>query len=239
MCARITITTTVSEIADLFGLTHDLRQSGPAPKARYNVAPSMFVPVVRLTDGARTVTDLKWGLIPHWNTERKPLGYANARAESALSKPAFRDPFRHRRCLVPATGFFEWKTIGKAKRPYYIRPVGGGLFSCAGVWDRWESPDGPVDTVALLTVPANDLIKPLHERMPAIVPPDHFTAWLDPKESRPAKVLPLLAPYPIERMEMWPVSDRVNTVAADDPELLVAIEEPPPPWTQPTLFDVA
>jgi putative SOS response-associated peptidase YedK len=240
MCARITITTTAAEIADLFGLGHDVRTAKPISRGRYNVAPSMVIPVVRIVNGTRELAELRWGLVPHWNTERKPLGYVNARAETALEKPAFRDPVRHRRCLVPADGFFEWKTVGKKKKPYFVRPAGGGLFVYAGVWDRWNGPDGPLDTVAVLTVPANDLIKPLHERMPAILPEDRFDAWLDPKETRPSKVLPLLTPYPVERMEMWPVSERVNSVASDDPDLVVAVaESPKPTWTQPTLFDLA
>lgn len=240
MCARITITTTGTEIADLFGLSYDISHPRPVQKARYNVTPSTVIPVMRVINGQRELAELRWGLIPHWNTNPKHTGFVNARAETAPDKPAFRDPFRFRRCLVPADGFFEWKHVGKKKKPYFFRPAGGGLFVYAGLWDRWVSPEGPVDTVAVLTVPANDLVKPLHDRMPAIVSEGHFGAWLDPKESRPAKLLPLLDPYPVERMESWPVSDRVNHAAADDPDLLAAVpESPKPTWTQPTLFDVA
>jgi putative SOS response-associated peptidase YedK len=238
MCARITVTTTANEIADLFGLSHDMRTTTPAaPTApRYNVAPSTLIPVIRTANGVREVAELRWGLVPHWNTNPKHTGFVNARAETAPNKPAFRDPFRFRRCLVPADGFFEWKTAGKKKRPYFFRPAGGGLFVYAGVWDRWNG----IDTVAMLTVPANDLVKPLHDRMPAIVSEGHFGAWLDPKESRAAKLLPLLAAYPVERMEKWAVSDRVNRAGAEGADLLAPIAEPPKPtWTQPTLFDVA
>lgn len=236
MCARITITTTGTEIADLFGLSYDLNN----PRPRYNVAPSTLLPVLRVVNGTRELADLRWGLIPHWNTNPKHTGYVNARAETAPDKPAFRDPFRHRRCLVPADGFFEWKHVGKKKRPYYFRKAGGGMFVYAGVWDRWHGPAGPVDTVAVLTVPANDLVRPLHDRMPAIVEEGRFGAWLDPTEARPAKLLPLLTPYPVERMEKWAVSDRVNKASADGPDLLAPVAEPATPtWTQPTLFDVA
>src|SRR5207248_390597 len=114
VCARMTITTTAAEIAGLFGLGHDLRE----PTARYNVAPSRPVPVVRVTSGTRELADLRWGLIPHWNTNAKHTGFVNARAETLAEKPAFRDPFRARRCLIPASGFFEWKSVGKKKRPY-------------------------------------------------------------------------------------------------------------------------
>lgn len=240
MCARITITTTGTEIADLFGLSYDMSRPWPlkAEKARYNVAPSAVIPVMRVVNGERELAELRWGLVPHWNTNPKHPGFVNARAETAPEKPAFRDPFRYRRCLVPADGFFEWKAAGKAKRPYFFRKAGGGMFVYAGLWDRWNGPEGPIDTVAVLTVPANDLVRPLHDRMPAIVEEGRFGAWLDPRERRPAKLLPLLAPYPVERMERYRVSDRVNSAAEDGPDLLAAVPEPPKPtWTQLTLFD--
>ncbi|VTR98879.1 Uncharacterized protein OS=Geobacillus sp. G1w1 GN=EP10_16630 PE=4 SV=1: DUF159 [Gemmata massiliana] len=150
-------------------------------------------------------------MIPHWNTNPKHTGFVNARAETAPEKPAFRDPFRYRRCLVPATGFFEWRTAGKKKHPYFFRRKGGGGLTYAGIWDRWDGPAGPVETVAVLTVPANQLVKPLHERMAAILPEEHFAAWLDPKETRSANLLPLLAPYPAEQMEVWPVIPTAGT----------------------------
>jgi putative SOS response-associated peptidase YedK len=237
MCARITLTTTTTEIVDLFGLSYDLSQSRPQ---RYNIAPSQAIPVVRVANGKRELADLRWGLIPHWADNPKTGGFVNARAETVTEKPAFRDPFHRRRCLVPADGFYEWKHVGKKKHPYFFRKAGGGLLAYAGVWDTWNGPDGPVETVAVLTVPANDLVKPLHDRMPAIITEDHFAEWLDPKESRAAKLLPLLVPYPVEKMESWAVSERVNTATEDEPALLLPVPEPPKPkWVQPSLFDVA
>jgi putative SOS response-associated peptidase YedK len=237
MCARITFTTTAAEVADMFGLAYDL--SNPQPR-RYNVAPSQPIPVVRVTNGRRELADLRWGLIPRWAENAKRGGFVVARSETVTEKPAFRAAFRSRRCLVPADGFYEWKHVGKKKHPYFFRKAGGGLLAYAGVWDTWNGPGGPVETVAVLTVPANELVKPLHDRMPAIVTEDRFAAWLDPKESRPAKLLPLLAPYPAEAMESWPVSNRVNAATADEPALLLPIPAPPEPkWVQPTLFDVA
>ncbi len=233
MCARMTINTTPKEVADLFGLAADT-----APVARYNVAPSALIPVVRVVNGVRELAQLKWGLVPHWSTDPKPSGFVNARAETAAEKPTFRDPFRRRRCLVPASGFFEWKTVGKKKRPHFIRPAGGGLFAYAGVWDRWDGPDGVVETVAVLTVPANELVLPLHDRMPGIIPAERFADWLDPKVTAPAKLMPLLQAYPAERMEMWAVSDRVNKVAADDAELLRPVEAAPVRTVQRSLFDI-
>lgn len=233
MCARITITTTAAEIADLFGLGRDLI----APAARYNVAPSQPVPVVRVSNGGRELAVLRWGLIPYWNTNAKHSGFVNARAETLAEKPAFRDPFRARRCLIPASGFFEWKTAGKKKRPYLFRKAGGGLLACAGVWDRSDGPHRSVETVAILTVPANELVQPLHDRMPAILAPDAFAVWLDPR-SRPADLLPLLCAFPADSLESWPVSERVNSVGVEEPGLTDRVRElAGPSWAQPSLFD--
>jgi putative SOS response-associated peptidase YedK len=234
MCARITLTTTTDEIVDLFGLAHDTRQTHPK---RFNVAPSHLIPVVRLANGKRELADLRWGLIPHWAVDPKP--HVNARTETVTEKPAFRDPIRKRRCLIPVGGFFEWQHLGKRKQPYFFRKAGGGVLAFAGVWDSWESPDGRVETVAILTVAANSLVEPLHDRMPAIIPQEKFAAWLDPKAKSEA-FLPLLSPFPAEQMEKWAVSERVNKVSADEPDLLLPVPEPPKPqWKQPSLFDVA
>ncbi|HJZ57906.1 MAG TPA: SOS response-associated peptidase [Gemmataceae bacterium] len=234
MCARLTLTTTTAEIADLFGLAYDL-----SLQPRYNVAPSQSIPVFRNDGrGGRELVMLRWGLIPHWNTDPRHSGFVNARAETAPEKPAFRDPFKWRRCLVPADGFYEWKTLGKKhKQPYFFRKAGGGPLVYAAIWDRWEGPDGTLETVAVLTTPANELVRPLHDRMPAIVAEGHFGLWLDPKEHRPEKLRPLLTPYPAERMESWPVSGRVNSAKVDEPGLTTP-QEPRVTWTQPTLFDL-
>jgi putative SOS response-associated peptidase YedK len=185
---------------------------------------------------------MRWGLIPHWNTDPKHAGFINARAETVPDKPAFRNAFRLRRCLVPADGFYEWKHQGKHKQPYLFRKAGGGLLAYAAVWDPWAGPHGTVDTVAVLTTPANEMVRPLHDRMPAIIPPEQFDAWLDPKQHRADRLLPLLTPYPVELMESWPVSDRVNSATIDEPGLTTAVtlaEKSRPTWTQPGLFDVA
>ncbi|MCS6866282.1 MAG: SOS response-associated peptidase [Gemmataceae bacterium] len=238
MCARISLTVTDTEIADLFGLAYDLSQPRSADSLRVNVAPSSLIPVVRVVQGRWELADLRWGFVPHWNTKPQPTGFANARAETVAEKPAFRDAFRHRRCLVPVSGFFEWMKGGRTKQPYFFRPAGGGLMVLAGIWDRWNSPSGVVETVAILTVPANDLIRPLHDRMPAILREGHFSLWLDPRERQPDKLLPLLTTYPPERLEGWPVSPRVNSVKANGLDLLTPI--PPAVETfQPKLFDVA
>jgi putative SOS response-associated peptidase YedK len=237
MCARITLTTEGTDVSDVFVLTRDKRK--PQPK-RYNIAPSQLIPVLRVVNGQRELADMRWGLVPHWADNPKRGGYVNARVETLTEKPAFRDPFRFRRCLVPADGFYEWKHVGKSKHPYYFRKAGGGILAYAGIWDTWNKPEGALATVAVVTVLANDLVRPFHDRMPAIMSEDNFAAWLDPKETRADKLLPLLVPFPAENMESWPVSDRVNAATIDDPTLTLPVPEPPKPkWVQPTLFDVA
>jgi putative SOS response-associated peptidase YedK len=235
MCGRFAITLSEEELADVFGTTADLHLV-----PRYNIAPSQAVPVVRnRRSGGRELVRMRWGLIPHWNTDPKHPGFVNARAETAPSKPAFRDPFRWRRCLVPADGFYEWKAVGKKhKQPFFFRQAGGGVLAFAGLWDTWVGPDGPVESVAVLTTAANELVRPLHDRMPAVIPAGQFGLWLDPKEHRAENLLPLLVPYPADLMESWPVSEKVNSAAVEEPGLN-APEAPKVTWTQPTLFDVA
>jgi putative SOS response-associated peptidase YedK len=144
------------------------------------------VAVVRArTDGTRELVELRWGLVPHWNANPRRRGFINACAQTAAAMPSFRDPFLSHRCLVPVGGRYEWEHRGKRKQPNFIRPAGGGLFVFAGPWDRWESPAGPVDGVALQSVPANELVRPLHDRMPAILAPGQFGAWLYRERNRP------------------------------------------------------
>ncbi len=215
MCARLTMAATQLELESLFGLAFEMGRLRP----RYNVAPSQPVPVVRASArGGREVVAMRWGLIPHWNADPKHPGFVNARAETAADKPTFRDPIRRRRGLMPADGFYEWEAVGRGKKqPWYFRKAGGGPLALAAVWDTWNGPDGPVDTVAVLTTEANDLVRPLHERMPVILPPVAFDAWLDPRETRPDRLLPLLRPYPAELMEAWPVAPKVNAATVDEP----------------------
>jgi putative SOS response-associated peptidase YedK len=156
------------------------------------------------------------GLVLHWATGPKPSAFFNARAETAPEKPAFRDLFRFRRCLDVAGGFYEWEHRGGRKQPYYFASAGGGPLVLAGLWDRWVGPARAVEGVAVLTIPANDLVRPLHDRMPAVVAPEDFALWLDPRERDPVKLLPLLRPCPAERVRRWPVDRRVNSVRAVD-----------------------
>lgn len=229
MCARITSITPANEIADLFGIGTDITLP-----PRFNVAPSQLVPVVRADGrGGRELVAMKWGLVPHWNRDPKPTAYVNARAETAADKPAFRDAFRRRRALVVADGFYEWEHVGRRKQPYHFRRAGGGPLAFAAVWDRWNGIDG----FAILTTSANELVRPLHDRMPVLIDAADFAAWLDPAAHQPET---LLAPYPAARMEGWPVSDRVNAASVEEPGLTAAVALPAPRragWEQPSLFE--
>jgi putative SOS response-associated peptidase YedK len=145
----------------------------------------------------------------------------NARAETAPGKPAFQNAFLRRRCLVPASGFYEWQKQGRLKQPYYISLRENKPMAIAGLWDRWEGTDGPpIESCTLLTTEANELIAPLHERMPVILLPESYDLWLNPSEQDPAVLHPLLASYPSDRMAARPVSRRVNDPSADDAGLV-------------------
>jgi putative SOS response-associated peptidase YedK len=220
MCGRYALTSPPELIATLFGITL-LGQI----RARYNIAPGQAAPVVRraASGSARSLDLLWWGLVPHWAKDEK-IGTQtiNARAETADVRPAFRSAFRHRRCLVPADGFFEWKQVSpKKKQPYFIRRKDAAPLAYAGLWEQWRRPDDPereeIETYTILTVPANDLLRPLHERMPAILGPEDFDRWLDPDLSDPETVKPLLRTFPADMLESYPVSTFVNRPANDGP----------------------
>ncbi|MGD8377411.1 MAG: SOS response-associated peptidase [Acidobacteriota bacterium] len=232
MCGRYTLTTTGSLIGDLF----DLRET-PQLAPRYNIAPSQAAPVVRRDEssGDRVLERLRWGLVPAWS--REPPGaearMINARSETAASKPAFRDPLRRRRCLVPADGFFEWRKEGGRKQPLWIRMQDGRPFAFAGLWDRWHPDEGePIDSFTILTIRPNELVATIHDRMPVILPRKAFDPWLDPGREAEA-LLDLLGPYPAAEMSAVAVSPRVGNPANDDPSLIEPYEPAP---RQPDLF---
>ena len=190
----------------------------------YNVAPQSFQPVVRLDrdSGEREISLLRWGLVPSWAKEAK-IGYStiNARAEEAASKPAFREALTKRRCLVPADAFFEWqRSDPKTKRPFAIGLKSGEPYAFAGLWESWRPKEGePLETFTILTTGPNEIMEPIHNRMPVILEPKDYARWLDPGDP-PRPPVDLLRPYPAERMCAWPVSDRVGNVRNNDPGLL-------------------
>ena len=201
--------------------------SGPALnlRPRYNVAPGQDVAAVRSRDRGRQLSMLRWGLIPAWS--KKPnIGYSliNARAETVASKPAFRAAYRARRCLIPADGFYEWARRGREKLPYLIGRKDGGMMAFAGLWECWFIPENvslprslaelmpgdAVETCTILTTRANEVLAPVHHRMPVVLPPELFDPWLE------GQAVPL-DPYPAEEMDLRAVTTRVNNASNDDP----------------------
>jgi len=216
MCGRFTLVVYDEAFGTFFAL-----DDAVVPSPRYNIAPTQ--PVVAVcgdASGKRVVREFRWGLVPSWSktgTAGPPL--INARAETVVMRPTFRDAFARRRCLVPATGFFEWDRGSRPARPSLFRPAAGGLWAFAGIWESWRSPEGRrVDSLAIVTVPANERIAPLHDRMPAILDRERHAAWLDPET--PPDVRAELRPYPADRIEVVPVGPRVNSVQHDDPGCL-------------------
>jgi putative SOS response-associated peptidase YedK len=200
MCGRYLLATPAGDLANWFGF-----DGGPALEARYNIAPSQPIPVVRLAadNHKRECVLVRWGLIPSWAKDTSISAHTiNARAETLSEKPAFRNAFRRRRCLVPADGFYEWLKSGKAKLPHAIRPKDGHPLAFAGLWDHWQGPGGEeIDSATIVTTQANDLLRPLHERMPVILPRELYGAWLDPQrkevELQSLLVQELLTLYPV------------------------------------------
>lgn len=192
---------------------------------RYNLSPMQPLPVCVVDDSGRLRLSLMtWGLVPAWS--RNPAIGArlnNARAETVAEKPAFRESWRRRRCLVPMNGFYEWQREGGHRQPYYFSLRGQEVFALAGIHDRWRGPDGETrNTFAVLTTAPNTLMAPVHDRMPVIVPASAYETWLDPRNTTARGLEVLLAPYPADEMQAWPVTARVNSVRNDDAALVEA-----------------
>jgi putative SOS response-associated peptidase YedK len=240
MCGRYTLTSPGEVVAEVFELV-----DVPPVLPRYNLAPTQEAPVVRVAaPGApRTLDLLRWGLVPYWASD-PGIGsrMINARAESVADRPAYRESFQRRRCLVPADGFYEWKKLpakGKGKvasknsQPYLIRRQDRRPFAFAGLWSSWRGPgaDRPLETFTILTTDPNDLLRPLHDRMPAILDRRDFAAWLDPANRDAARLRSLLAPISTAGWEAVPVSRAVNSPDHDEPDCIepVTVEDDPPP----------
>jgi len=218
MCGRYTITSAPEAIRGLFRYPEE-----PQFPARYNIAPTQPIPIVRLIDGQRHFALMRWGLMPSW--VKDPANFAlliNARGESVCDKPAFRNAMKYRRCLIPADGFYEWQTGGSGwKQPFYIHAKSGQPLAFAGLWETWTGPNGEeVDTAAIVTTRANGTLAALHDRMPVIVPPDAFDLWLDCINVDALTAETLIAPAPEDQLAFWPVSTLVNGAANDNPKLL-------------------
>ena len=229
MCGRYSLTSPGELVAEVFGL-----EDAPRLTPRYNIAPTQEAAVVRVLSerdagqldrpgdaGRRTLALLRWGLIPAW-ADDPGIGnrLINARAESAAEKPAFRFGFERRRCLVATDGFYEWRREDGGKQPYRIRRADRRPFALAGLWDRWwQAPRQPVDSFTILTVAAAPGIAHIHDRMPALLPPAAFDAWLDPRRHDRAALEALLRPHGAD-LEAYPVSKVVNDPANEVAECI-------------------
>ena len=234
MCGRYRLSRRKEYLAKHFGVDPGEMDWEP----RYNIAPTQLVPVLRQDrkEPVRHASMMRWGFIPYWAKDPS-IGARtiNARAETAATRPAFRESLERRRCLIPADGFYEWKRSGKTKQPFCFEVEDGELFAFAALWDRWRSPDGNlVESCTILTTTPNRLLTDIHDRMPVILPPDNYDLWLDPGMTHKASAVDLLRPYDATLMNGYPVSARVNAVANDDAECSLRIEVP---QTAPSLFD--
>ena len=218
MCGRYNIITDAQALYDAYQVEAELAEGR---LARYNVAPATDQLVILCEDGRRAARWHRWGLIPHWAKD-PAIAYKtiNARGESVAAKPAFRAAFRQRRCLVPASGFYEWKVQDGGKQPYLIRPRGGGLLSFAGLWESWAGPEGEVRSFTIITTEPNELMARIHDRMPAIIPREQHARWLDPALRDAAAIQPLIASCPAAELEAIPVGREINNARNQGPELI-------------------
>jgi putative SOS response-associated peptidase YedK len=195
----------------------------PGLEPRYNIAPSQQVVIIT---NHREMELVRWGLVPHWAKDARFGGKTiNARAETIATKPIYREPFRSRRCLIPATGFYEWMTTPEGKIPYHIRLKSQEAFGFAGLYDSWTDAEGrELRSCTIITTEANELMASMHARMPVIIRPEDEALWLDPEVTEPERLLPLLRPYASDVMEAHPVSTAINRPANEGPELLQPVE---------------
>jgi putative SOS response-associated peptidase YedK len=218
MCGRFSLRTNPRAVASLFDLP-----SVPDLAPRYNVAPTQPVAVVGTKPGGqgRGLVMMRWGLVPRWSKGDRPSALINARSETVLEKPTFRAPFLRRRCLIPADGFYEWARTGTKKQPYHFRRRDQSPFAFAGLWESWTEPETSerLLTCAILTTEANELLRPVHDRMPVILDPTAFDLWLD-QASQPDELTTLLRPCRAGEMESVAVGSKVNNQKYDGPECL-------------------
>ena len=220
MCGRFTLATPGQTIAEAFELG-----AAPELEPRYNIAPTQPVAAIRAAGAGRELVMLHWGLIPSWSKDAA-IGarMINARGETAADKPSFRTPFRSRRCLILADGFYEWKRVGVGKQPYHIRMRDGRPFAIAGLWDRWAPPGGdPVESCTIVTTSPNDVLAPIHDRMPVILPPAQHALWLDPAVRERERLQEILQPFDSSSMVAYPVSARVNNSRNDDRDCIAPL----------------
>jgi putative SOS response-associated peptidase YedK len=223
MCGRYRLSRRKQLVEEYFDASGDEDWS-----PRYNIAPTQLIPVIRQhpKEPNRVLSLARWGLIPSWAKDMSgATGMINARAETAATKPAFRDPMKFRRCLVPADGFYEWVRTGSAKQPFCFEVTDGELFAFAGLWDRWRDPSGQwVKSCSILTTTPNAVTAAVHNPMPVILRKDDYDLWLDPGMADVETLSDLLKPFDARAMRSYPVSNRVNQAQNDDPECPTPVE---------------
>lgn len=220
MCGRFTLRSKASDVAEMFSL-RDVPELPP----RYNIAPTQGVPVVRLgDDGNRHLSLVHWGLIPSW-AEDPGIGnrMINARGDTVATKPSFRNAFKKRRCLLVADGFYEWQKTDGKKQPYYIRLKEDGPFGFAGLWERWKKDGTSIESCTIITTDANELMAPIHDRMPVIMAPDAYDLWLDPAVQESERLQPLLRPFSAGELTAYPVSTLVNSPRNEQAECIAKL----------------
>jgi putative SOS response-associated peptidase YedK len=218
MCGRFTLRTPLAVLAQQFQFDLDNALQLPL---RYNIAPTQDVAAVRMVDGKRKLALLRWGLIPSWAKDTKIASSTiNARADTVATKPAFRTAYKRRRCLVLADGYYEWLRVGKAKQPYLYEVDGGKPFALAGLWEQWgDKESAPLESCSVITTDANKLAQEIHDRMPVILDPVDYDAWLNPESG---DVAYLLDQFPADRMTVRPVSTFVNNARNQGPECIAS-----------------
>lgn len=219
MCGRYRLTN-----PERYGELNDVRLGGGIPR-RFNISPTQKVLVV-LDESPHESTEVRWGLIPSWASDRKiASSLINARCETVATKPAFRTAFKKRRCLVPADGFYEWQKVGTGKQPYNIGMKNGEPFAFAGLWETWQDPESKeqVRTCSIITTSPNELTAPIHDRMPVILSKEKRAAWLEPGRDV-EELKSFLVPYPASQMDAYPISPLVGSPKIDDPKLIERYE---------------
>ena len=216
MCGRFTLAAGPEFIADYFHI------DGPIPEFQpsWNITPGGDIPVIcELPGNGRSCSLMHWGLVPHWAKEPdSKYKMINAKAETLNQRPAYRDAYKHRRCLIPANGFYEWQATPQGKQPYYIHRRDEGLLTFAGLWEYWEG-EHLINSCTIITTKANPLLQTIHDRMPVILTEPDYATWLNPGNTDPNLVDPLVRPCDSELLDMYPVSTAVNNPAHDGPEL--------------------
>jgi len=217
----------MQEIADFFAAQLDDDQASTAGLApRYNIAPTNTVAGIVATD-TRHVEGFYWGLVPSWAKDKRVGSrMINARAETLLEKPVFRGLLSRRRCIIPVDGFYEWIAEGKTRQPMHIEIEGRPIFGLAGLWDRWRIPDGDtLQSMTIITVPANAMMSPIHDRMPAILGRDDEASWLDSRFKDPQELSAMLRPYPQTNLRAYRVSSKVNKPGIEDPTCIAPLTQ--------------